>query len=76
MIIQFLQNNGASFKLIDAEVIRESHEAATALGVTKDKDGKFSVAAPGAAAATPPPPPLGEVAEEGGEGGGDEGSGN
>jgi len=79
VIIQFLQNNGASFKLIDADIIRESHEAAAALGVKKDKDGKFSVAAPGASAVTPPAPPLGEVAEEevgeGGDDGGNAGGG-
>ncbi|CAM9681159.1 unnamed protein product [Scytosiphon promiscuus] len=60
VIIRFLQNNGAAFKLIDADVIDESHRAVAALGVKTDEDGKFSVAAGDAAAATdasaPAPP--------------------
>ncbi|CAB1116871.1 unnamed protein product [Ectocarpus sp. CCAP 1310/34] len=69
VIIRFLQNNGATFKLIDSDVIAESHATAAALGVKTDADGKFSaevkppaVAAAGAveppgAGETPPVPP-------------------
>lgn len=61
--MQFLQNNGATFKLIDDEIIRESHETVASLGVKTDSEGKYSVSSLG----------LEEVAEgegEGGEGGG------
>ena len=77
MIIRFLQNNGATFKLIDADMIQESHDAAAALGVQQDAAGKFSLAGTPSAASPPPPPPLGEIAEEGqgGGGGGGEGGG-
>lgn len=84
MIIRFLQNNGAAFKLIDADMIKESHEAAAALGVQQDASGEFSLAGtPSTSSASsppppPPPPPLGEIVEEGqddGGGGGGEKSG-
>lgn len=48
--MHFLQNNGATFKLIDDEAIRVSHETVASLGVKTDSEGKYSVASLGAVA--------------------------
>lgn len=59
--MHYLQNNGATFKLIDDETIRASHETASSLGIKTDSEGNYSVE------------PLGAVTEGEGEAGDGEG---
>lgn len=42
--MQFLKNEGAKFRLIDEEIIQESHRVAAKLGITTDDaTGRISV---------------------------------